>query len=210
MKSIMNYQVVPIGMTSEIRNPRTIHGSLEPTERLILYAMGSGGVPVGDRVRLQKLVFLTARSLPSILGDAFDFEPHKKGPYSKDIDETVLDFIGGGLVEPERLCMTPLGREVYDIVEGEIKEPLRGTVDFWKDFEDGLAEDELLTYVYGTSPETVGNSEVAERIRRDRVKNTVSLVRKEKITASKGAEILGMSPLGFEDVLRDWKVRWKS
>lgn len=197
-------------MTAEDRDPQSIRDSLESQERLILYAIGSGDRPSGDPVKLQKLIFLTARSLPSILEGVFDFESHKKGPYSRDIDETVLDFAGSGLVEQNGLSLTPLGKMVYSIINKEIKEPLRGTVDFWKEFEDGLTEDELLTYVYSTSPETVGNSEVRGRIERDLLKNTIALVRKDKITAAKGAEILGISVLDFEDILRDQRVRWKS
>ncbi len=144
-----------------------------------------------------------------LLENVFHFEAHKKGPYCKDIDETVIDFSNSGLINPETLNLTPKGHGVYRLIENRIKEPLKGTIDYWKEFEEGITEDELLTYVYSTSPDMVRNSEVVEKINRDKEKNTVSLVKKGKISAEKGAEMLDMGYFDFEDLLRRNKIRWK-
>lgn len=186
-----------------------IRDSLGSSEKVILYAIGSEGLPIGSTVNLQKVIFLSAESVPSILGDAFFFEAHKKGPYCKDIDETVIDLSNSGLISGDSLNLTPKGDGVYRLIESFIKEPLKSTIDYWKEFEDGITEDELLTYVYYTFPDMVRNSEVIERVNKDKVKNILSLVKKGKISAEKGSEILDMDYYEFEDFLRENKIRWK-
>ena len=47
-------------------------------------------------------------------------------------------------------------------------------------------------------------------LKKDYVKNAVSLLEKGKITASCAAEIAGMNYYEFEEYLRKQKIRWKS
>lgn len=197
-------------MAEEHDECSAIRDSMEARERMVLYAIGAMDQPIGSLVNLQKLIFIASRCRPDILGDVFYFETHKKGPYSKDIDETVYDFSSRGLVHSRSLELTERGHGVYEAIRGAIKEPLKSTLDYWKDFCHDLTEDELLTFVYYTYPDTVENSEVVEGIRKGALKNTVSLVNRDKITVGKGAEMLGMGYFEFEDVLRRRGVRWRS
>lgn len=202
--------MIHISMPASNEESSRIRESLDGSERVILYAIGSEGLPIHSLVNLQKILFLTSRSIPQVLGDVFFFEPHKKGPYCKDIDETVLDLSSCGLIDSDTLGLTEKGSDVYGLIDSGIKEPLKGMVDYWKEFENGITEDELLTFVYSTYPDMVRNSEVIERVEHDRVKNIISLVKKGKISAERGSEILDMGYYEFEDLLRSKKIRWKS
>ena len=181
-----------------------------PQDRIVLYAIGSGGVPMETLVRLQKVIFLSSKSLPDILGEVFIFEHHKKGPFCEDVGEICRDMVSGGMVRGSDVSLTDLGADVFDLISRRIREPLSGDVDFWKEFVTGLSEDELLTFVYVNYPDEIVNSDVWDRLRGDLVRNTVSLVRKGKITAGKGAEMVGMRYLDFEEFLKKSSVRWKS
>ncbi len=187
-----------------------IFDNLEVQERLILYVIGADNIPIKSLVNLQKVIFISSRCLPDILDGSFFFETHKKGPYSKDIDETVMDFTSNGLVCSKNLLLTDKGKCVYDFINEKIKDPLKSSLDYWKKFCYDLTEDEFLTFIYYSYPDTVENSEVVDRIQKDAVKNTISLVNKDKITAGRGAELLEMRYFDFEDLLRKHKVRWKS
>ena len=197
-------------MTSSHDDVRRVRDSMEGTERMVLYAIGSGGIPINSLVNLQKVIFLCCRSLPEILGESFRFEAHKKGPYCSDIDETVLDLSSSGLLNSKDLTLSVRGEDVYEVVSEGVREPLKSTIDYWKEFQQGLTEEELLTFVYSTYPDTVRNSEVIDKIKRNLRKNTVSLVAKDKISVVRGSEILDMDYIQFEDLLRKEGVRWKS
>lgn len=197
-------------MTSSHDDVRRVRDSMEGTERMVLYAIGSGGIPINSLVNLQKVIFLCCRSLPEILGESFRFEAHKKGPYCSDIDETVLDLSSSGLLNSKDLTLSVRGEDVYEVVSEGVREPLKSTIDYWKEFQQGLTEEELLTFVYSTYPDTVRNSEVIDKIKRNLRKNTVSLVAKDKISVGRGSEMLDMDYIQFEDLLRKEGVRWKS
>ena len=197
-------------MTSSHDDVRMVRDSMEGTERMVLYAIGSGGIPINSLVNLQKVIFLCCRSLPEILGESFRFEAHKKGPYCSDIDETVLDLSSSGLLNSKDLTLSVRGEDIYEVVSEGVREPLKSTIDYWKEFQQGLTEEELLTFVYSTYPDTVRNSEVIDKIKRNLRKNTVSLVAKDKISVGRGSEMLDMDYIQFEDLLRKEGVRWKS
>lgn len=198
-------------MDGEVRSEaQKILDGMGSQDRIVLYAIGAGGVPMETLVRLQKVIFLSSKSLPDILGDVFIFEHHKKGPFCEDVSEICRDMISGGMVRGSDVSLTDLGTDVFDMISRRIREPLSGDVNFWKEFVSGLSEDELLTFVYVNYPDEIVNSDVWDRLKGDIRKNTVSLVRKGKITAGKGAEMVGMRYLDFEEVLRKSSVRWKS
>lgn len=197
-------------MTSNHDDVQRVRDSMEGTEKVVLYTIGSNNIPIHNLVNLQKVIFLSSRSLPDILGGSFNFEAHKKGPYCSDIDETVLDLSSSGLLDSKDLTLSDRGECIYKAVEEGIREPLKSTIDYWKEFQDGLTEDELLTFVYSTYPETVRNSEVIDRLRRNFRKNTISLVTKNKISVGKGSEMLGIGYVKFEELLKKEGVRWKS
>ncbi len=64
--------------------------------------------------------------------------------------------------------------------------------DIKKEFND-LTLNELLLYMYVTYPETAENSDVQDRVLRDRRPIALSLLRKGKVTIQKAAELAGMN-----------------
>jgi len=61
--------------------------NLEEIEKLVLLVLGKAGQMISV-LHLQKLVFLLWRFHP-IIRELVEFRPHKKGPYSKDIQEVL-------------------------------------------------------------------------------------------------------------------------
>lgn len=191
-------------------NVQRVLDSIGDAGKTVLYAISSSSAQINDSVTLQKVVFLCCRSMPDILGESFRFEAGEEGPYCSDIDRIVLNLIRSGLLDSRELTLSDTGEDVYEAVSELIGEPLRSTIDYWKEFQKGLTEYELLTFVYSTYPDSVHDSEVIDGIKRNIRKNTVSLVATNKISVGRGSEMLGLDYAQFEDLLRGEGMRWRS
>lgn len=183
---------------------------MDASQRIIIYCLGAFGEPVGSDVNLQKIMFLSSMALPEIFDGVFTFQQYRKGPYSERIDEDVAVIGSSGYMAGSDLRLSDEGKELYNEIEKRVKEPLKSTILENKEFVSGLTEEELLTFIYVVFPKYIDNSEVWERIKKDRVKNAVSMLEKGKITASQAARVAGMGYYEFEDHLKKLKIRWKS
>ena len=115
-----------------------------------------------------------------------------------------------GYIAGFQFALSNEGYRIFEEIGKCLKDPLKTAILENKEFVSGLTEEELLTFIYVISPEYTENSEVWDEIKANRVKNAVSLVKKERITASQAARIAGMSYYDFEKILSEQKIRWKS
>lgn len=183
---------------------------LDASQRVILFCLGSLHRPLSEEVELQKLLFLSTVQLPDVFKDTFTFEKYRKGPYSERINEDLSVLSNSGYVGCHDLGLTDAGYGLYDHIEKNVKEPLKSVLISNKEFVSKLTEDELLTFVYTVFPEYTENSVVWNDLKKDRLKNAISMVKKEAITASQAARVAGMSYFEFEEELKKRKIRWKS
>ena len=198
-------------MSQAVNNEaKRILEQMDPSERVIIYSMGALGRPLNKKVDIQKVIFLSSRAIPDVFDNLFHFQAHKKGPYSERIDEDVMVLSSNGLVAGADFGLSDLGFSVYEIISENIKEPLKGTIEENKEFITNMTEDELLTFVYVIYPDFQKNSEEWERLKNNRIKAAVSLLKKGKVSLSRAAEIGGMNYFDFEDYLSGEKIRWKS
>ncbi len=184
--------------------------NMDASQRIIIYCLGASGKPVGSDVDLQKILFLSSIALPELFDGVFTFQQYRKGPYSERIDEDVAVISNSGYVSCPDLRLSDEGEEIYKEIEKRVKEPLKSTILDNKEFVSGLTEEELLTFIYVIFPKYIVNSEVWDSIKQNRIKNAVSMLTKEKITASQAARVAGMGYHEFEDHLNKLKIRWKS
>ena len=197
-------------MTEPTVNYGQIVRDMDVSQRLIIYCLGALNRPVENRVDIQKILFLTSMELPDLFEDIFTFQKYKKGPYSERIDEDVAVISNSGFIEGSQFGLSEEGHKVFEEIEKRVKEPLKTIILDNKEFVCGLTEEELLTFIYVIFPEYTENSEVWDKIKPNRVKNAISLLKKEKVTASQAAVIAGMNYYDFEDYLQTLKIRWKS
>ncbi|MDR3282435.1 MAG: UPF0175 family protein [Candidatus Methanoplasma sp.] len=180
---------------------------MRASDRLILYSLGAGNAP-NSEVKIQKLLFLCALSLPKIIGSQFHFDTHKKGPYSEEINEMLHVFSDEGLID-SNYRMTEVGRELHHALSDRIKEPVKGVVEDYVEFISGLTENELLTFVYTIDPSQQSDSEVWEGLKKSRVETAASMLKKGKISFSRAADVSGLDLGEFEEYLMDNNVRWR-
>lgn len=197
-------------MVNSPEDPHKIFIEMDASQRIIVYCIGALGKPIEDKVEIQKILFLSMMALPDIFNGLYTFQKHKKGPYSEKIDEDVQVICNSGLISGHYFGLSYIGQSVYKEIEPRVKEPLKSTLLSNKEFASDLSDDELLTFIYAVFPEYTENSEVWDGLKKDRVKNATSLLKKGKITASCAAEIADMNYYEFEENLRKQKIRWKS
>lgn len=181
-------------------------GSWGDLDGLILYALGSGQKTFRSEANLQRVLFLVSRELPHIVGDSYRFDYREDGPYSERISEALNGLLDSGMVD-RGMNLTDSGRSLSERTVPE--EPLRSSIDFWKDFVRVLTDTEILTFICVTFQEISGESDVWTHPGSKRIDVAVSLVAKDRISVGKGAELAGVGYSEFEDILRDRRIGWK-
>lgn len=184
--------------------------SLEDDENLIIYSIGAlDNTPLRGKTKLQKLLFLISNVFCDIK-EVFEFEPHLFGPYSEKIDHILDDLITLGIVykNGNSYRLTEKGIQIYENLKP--KKELVDVIDDFKDFLNDLSEDQMLVFIYIFYPKYVEESAVWDRLKKDRVKVAMSLLKKQKVSFSKAAEIAGLNINEFENLLKENRIRWRA
>ena len=186
----------------------TIASSLTSMEKLLLYASGSEDIVLRTKVKMQKLMFLVSKAMPQIADGNFRFEPHKKGPYSIEIEESLNSLNDCNLIELPSCEVTEEGKKIVKQIVP--KQPLRGIVDELKSYITHLKEDELLLMIYVDYPEYRINSEEWERLKSKREELAKRMFEKGQVSVNRAAELAGVSEAEYADRLYADRVRWRS
>jgi len=181
---------------------------LDSYDKVILYGARSLDMDLKTEVKMQKLLFLTMNAVSDDAVKGLDYIPHKKGPYSQTVEQKLEELSDAGLMSLPDCHISEQGKAVSDA--SLPKKPLRDIIDDFKSFVCLLNEDELLAFIYVTFPEYSRDSEVWDRIRKDRPALAASMLRKGAVSFSKAAEISGVPESGFSDYLKKNGVRWRS
>jgi predicted HTH domain antitoxin len=123
------------------------------------------------------------------LAEELDFTAFDYGPYSEALVEYKDMLENSGFIKD--LSLTDKGYEVAKQLWENFKdkEIIRAT----SEFLESLDEDELLLYVYVTSPESAEKSDVKEKIMRKRKEIALKMLREKKISLGLAAKLAGLS-----------------
>jgi len=188
---------------------KELFNSLEDEEKLVIFALGSlDNTPLRSKIKLQKLLFLISNVFKEYK-DLLEFEPHLFGPYSETLDNIIDDLIKLGLVEREgsRYRLTQKGFELYKKLKP--KKELIEVIEDFKNFLNDMSDKEILTFVYVSYSDFIGESAKWDEIKKDRVKIAITLLKKQKISFGKAVEISGLSVEEFENILKKNRIRWR-
>jgi uncharacterized protein YwgA len=143
---------------------------------MLLYAPGSQGrlnEPIRGRTRLQKLLFLLYEEgkLKGIVKDRHQYIPHKAGPFSTDVLDSIEFLRQLGLVkdfgyldqtdEVQDFLLSPKGVEVARKMRSIIDDRIWKTIEAIKSEYNSMDLNELLRYIYARYPEYAIHSEAA-------------------------------------------------
>lgn len=197
-------------MTKSCRDCSQTVRDMSASQMLVIYCLGTSEEPMRGDVDLQTVLFLSSIELPDLFEGIFVFQQHVNGPFSERIFEDVTAIIEDGYASSSDFKLSNEGKEIYIEVERHLGEPLKSTIQKNMEFVSGLTKEELQTFIYATFPDYIIDSEVQMEIQRNRVKNAISMLMKEKVTASQAAKVAGMGYNEFENHLNTLKIRWKS
>lgn len=150
--------------------------------------------PINGRTKLQKMMFLLSDRIDEIK-DQSSYDADNYGPYSEVIDEEskYLEQIGVLSTSPGKIEITEIGREIAeDLSKKEDKDILR-VLEEYKKFLNDLSTKELLAYVYSAYPDMTEESVEYENLKPHMEDHLLSLIRKQKISSQRAAELLNKS-----------------
>ncbi len=171
-------------------------------DRLILLLLRAGrGTPVPGPLFLQKEAYALRTADPELKQD-LGFEPHLLGPFSDALAAETEQLELSRLIASDAgyYHLTSEGLRQANVVAKESAPDLLESVEQTKELLNDLRRDELLALVYfGTHGEGFEEESVEyQRVKRDRQRLAWSLLKKDKISVSRAAEIAGV---GVDEII---------
>ena len=165
-------------------------------EVVLLLLRAKNHEPVPGRLFLQKEVFTLRREVPG-LSDELRFDSHLLGPHS-DVLESEAEQLGlSGFVDVSAgvYKLTARGSDLADEVARSAPVAVLRGIEQTKHLINDLSQDELLALVYfGTEAQEIEAESVEfKRIRSNRIPLALRLLKKDKVSPSRAAEIAGIS-----------------
>lgn len=160
--------------------------------------------PIKTRILFQKLIFLILRKYQELFQQV-DFKPHKFGPHSASLGETLEELENLNCVSEDRdlgIKITDEGenflQELEESLGSENSQKLKDFeefVEFIKKEFNEFSKDEILAFIYKKFPAYIGNSIISDTI--DYKNQFLKLYEKGKLGISKIAELLDCS---YDDI----------
>jgi len=163
-----------------------------PVEILILGVLyANDAEPLRGKLWLQKIVFILDRNIEEI--NAI-FDGYKIGPYSEKVDLALEQFRGSDYIiidKNYKIYLTSKGIEIAKQAYSLISKKRRKIIDDVKKFMNSLTRIELIAFIYSSFPEMTEDSDIKNEFERTRFDASISLLKKNKVSLEKAAEIAG-------------------
>lgn len=163
----------------------------EVLHRFIILLADANGGPVRGRLKLQTMMYLLSDKIEEVrIQSSYDADSH--GPYSEVIDAEVqyLEYVGILTGNAGEIALTQTGKETaQELSKNEDKKILK-ILDEYKKFLNDMTGKELLAYICSAYPNMTEESAGHENPRLNVERHVMSLVRKQKISSQRAAELL--------------------
>ena len=163
-------------------------------QKFIILLANAEGESIKGRLKLQKMMFLLSDKIDEIKEQS-SYDADNYGPYSEIIDEELLylEQIGVLFSKDGEIAITDEGKEIAkEIIKNEDKKILI-VLSEYKKFLNDLTSKELLAYVYSAYPDMTEESIKYEDLKPNMENYILALVKKEKISTQRAAELLNKS-----------------
>ncbi len=161
-------------------------------ENILALLFSNNLEPIKGKTWFQKEMFLISKNFP-LLEEELDFEPYLFGPDSEIAEDELNELKKCNLVknEDKKILLTDKGKRIARKIYSQDKKRAE-LIDRLKDFANGLEMNELLAFVYFSYPEMTEESTVFEEIKKNRISLALKLLKKEKVSLEKAAQIAGL------------------
>jgi hypothetical protein len=170
--------------------------TLSPHYYIVLKILaGDSGSPIHGHVLFQKIAFLVLQNFPQLLQEA-DYKPHKLGPYSASLDESVKELLYLSEIKDDKsagLSITSAGKALLDNLESSIEhvehvEELNRVIDDIKGDFQGFTYNEMLAFIYKSYPGYIDQSVKAKDLHYEKL--FTQLYERDLLGVSKIAELM--------------------
>ena len=160
--------------------------------KFIILLANANGEPIRGRLKLQKMMFLLSDKIDEIREQS-SYDADNYGPYSKIVDEEsqYLEQVGVLSSSHGEIAITKKGKEIAKEMINNEDEEILSALDEYKRFLNDLTSNELLAYVYSAYPCMAEESDKYKDLKPHLEDYILSLVKKQKISSQRAAELLG-------------------
>ncbi len=162
--------------------------------KFIILLANANNEPINGRLKLQKMMYLLSDKIEEIKEQS-SYDADNYGPYSEivDAEERYLEQIGVLTSDHGKIALTKTGKEIaQEISKNESKKIMR-VLNEYKKFLNDLTSNELLAYIYSAYPEMIEESVEYENLKPNMENHIFSLIKKQKISSQRAAELLNKS-----------------
>lgn len=179
------------------KEARHYHGT--PIDEIGMYVvrmLGQYEKPMG-KTRIHKTLFILTKDVTR-LAAAFDFRPDDFGPYSMALELCLQKLRRDGFVDYDDdakygkpVSLTGAGKNAYVTHAANIDKDVAERLPVYIELFEDLGHNEMLAFVDSMFPEmAVKSKKYNDHIKPNLDKYIVQLIKKEKITTGRGAELL--------------------
>ena len=181
---------------------------LDPQHLLVLYAVNKAPYGVPTKTHYQKMMYLVLKALGNDPRTSAGYVPDHYGPYSAFVDQWRSALLDYGYLKrnsSERITINPEVQSDVDSIHFPDKIKAR-KIENISEFVNSLTYRQLLLYIY--SEDVIKNegmteqSDVINEIFASRRSIAASMVKSDKVSLEKGAELADMDILDFKKYVR--------
>jgi len=164
------------------------HDEIDPVEKYLFLLLYANDKPVRGNLWLQKEMFLIFRNIPSAKEE---FEAYYLGPFSELVDEYLSQLSISEYIKKDSqgFRLTEKGKRIASDLWRSEKNEVKELIKDVKNFLGDMSRDELLVFIYSTFEDFAEQSEVKEEIEQKRLKVSIDLFKKGKISLKRAAAI---------------------
>ena len=162
--------------------------------KFIILLANANGESIKGRTKLQKMMYLLSDKIEEIKEQS-SYDADNYGPYSEVVDEEeqYLEQIGVLTSSHGEIALTKTGKEIAQEMSKNEDEKILKVLNEYKKFLNDMTGNELLAYIYSAYPDMTEESVEYENLKPNIEKHILSLIRKQKISSQRAAELLDRS-----------------
>ena len=162
--------------------------------KFIILLANANGESIKGRTKLQKMMYLLSDKIEEIKEQS-SYDADNYGPYSEVVDEEerYLEQIGVLTNSPGEIALTETGKEIAQEMSKNEDEKILKVLNEYKKFLNDMTGNELLAYIYSAYPDMTEESVEYENLKPNIENHILSLIRKQKISSQRAAELLDRS-----------------
>ena len=162
--------------------------------KFIILLANANGESIKGRTKLQKMMYLLSDKIEEIKEQS-SYDADNYGPYSEVVDEEerYLEQIGVLTSSHGEIALTETGKEIAQELSKHEDEKILKVLNEYKKFLNDMTCKELLAYIYSAYPDMTEESVEYENLKPNIENHILSLIRKQKISSQRAAELLDRS-----------------